>query len=164
MQEGDTILRELILLLAVSLPITFLFHKMRLPALVGFLITGIVLGPHGAALVTDTSVVERLAEIGVVLLLFTIGLEFSLEDIMRSSRQLFVGGGLQVSLTIAAVTGIALYFGFPPPQAVFFGFLASLEQHGHRAEDVLGPGGAGLRPMEGSPRGSFCSRTSQSCP
>ncbi|MEK6697508.1 MAG: cation:proton antiporter [Nitrospirota bacterium] len=126
MQEGDTILRELILLLAVSLPITFLFHKMRLPALVGFLITGIVLGPHGAALVTDTSVVERLAEIGVVLLLFTIGLEFSLEDIMRSSRQLFVGGGLQVSLTIAAVTGIALYFGFPPPQAVFFGFLASL--------------------------------------
>jgi monovalent cation:H+ antiporter-2, CPA2 family len=126
MHESDTILRELILLLAVSLPITFLFHKIRLPALVGFLITGIILGPHGAALVTDTSVVERLAEIGVVLLLFTIGLEFSLEDIMRSSRQLFVGGGLQVGLTIAAVTGIALYFGFPLPQAVFFGFLASL--------------------------------------
>jgi CPA2 family monovalent cation:H+ antiporter-2 len=126
MHEGDTILRELILLLAVSLPITFLFHKMRLPALVGFLITGIILGPHGAAMVTDTTVVERLAEIGVVLLLFTIGLEFSLDDIMRSSRQLFVGGGLQVVLTVAAVTGIALFFDFPLPQAVFFGFLASL--------------------------------------
>jgi CPA2 family monovalent cation:H+ antiporter-2 len=126
MHEGDTILRELILLLAASLPITFLFHKMRLPALVGFLITGIILGPYGAAFVTDTTVVERLAEIGVVLLLFTIGLEFSLEDIMRSSRQLFVGGGLQVVLTIGAVTGIALSFGFPLPQAVFFGFLASL--------------------------------------
>ncbi len=126
MHEGDTILRELILLLAASLPITFLFHKMRLPALVGFLITGIILGPHGAAFVTDTTVVERLAEIGVVLLLFTIGLEFSIEDIMRSSRQLFVGGGLQVVLTVAAVTGISLIFGFPLPQAVFFGFLASL--------------------------------------
>src|SRR5512143_91539 len=126
MHEGDLILRELILLLAVSLPITFLFHKMRLPALVGFLITGIILGPNGAALVVDTIVVEQLAEIGVVLLLFTIGLEFSIEDIMRSSRQLFVGGGLQVVLTVTAVTGIALAFGHPLPQAVFFGFLASL--------------------------------------
>jgi CPA2 family monovalent cation:H+ antiporter-2 len=126
MHEGDTILRELILLLAVSLPITFVFHKMRLPALVGFLITGIILGPHGAALVTDTTVVERLAEIGVVLLLFTIGLEFSIEDIMRSSRQFIIGGGLQVLLTIATVTGIAMLFSFPLHQAVFFGFLASL--------------------------------------
>jgi CPA2 family monovalent cation:H+ antiporter-2 len=126
MHEGDIILRELILLLAVSLPITFLFHKIRLPALVGFLITGIILGPHGLAMVTDTTVVERLAEIGVVLLLFTIGLEFSIEDIMRSGRQFIIGGGLQVLLTIAAVAGLALSLGFPLPQAVFFGFLASL--------------------------------------
>jgi CPA2 family monovalent cation:H+ antiporter-2 len=126
MHPGDTILRELILLLAVSLPITFLFHKMRLPALVGFLITGIILGPHGAALVPDTTVVERLAEIGVVLLLFTIGLEFSIEDIMRSSREFIVGGGLQVLFTIALVMGIALALKFPLYHAVFFGFLASL--------------------------------------
>jgi CPA2 family monovalent cation:H+ antiporter-2 len=70
--------------------------------------------------------VERLAEIGVVLLLFTIGLEFSIEDIMRSGRQFVVGGGLQVLLTVAAVTGIALLLKFPLPQAVFFGFLSSL--------------------------------------
>lgn len=126
MHEGDIILRELILLLAVSLPITFLFHKMRLPALVGFLITGIILGPHGAAMITDTTVVEQLAEIGVVLLLFTIGLEFSIEDIMRSSRQFIISGSLQVLLTIAAVMGIALLFQYPLQQAVFFGFLASL--------------------------------------
>jgi CPA2 family monovalent cation:H+ antiporter-2 len=77
-------------------------------------------------MVTDTTVVERLAEIGVVLLLFTIGLEFSIEDVMRQSRQFIVGGGLQVLLTIGAVTGISLSFGFPLSQAVFFGFLASL--------------------------------------
>ena len=126
MHEGDIILRELIMLLAVSLPITFLFHKMRLPALVGFLITGILLGPHGIALVTDTTVVERLAEIGVVLLLFTVGLEFSIESIMRSSRLLVTGGGLQVLATLAAVMGIAMAFGTPLPQAIFYGFLASL--------------------------------------
>lgn len=121
-----TIFRELIILLAVSLPITFIFHKMRLPALVGFLITGVLIGPHGTAFITETRAVERLAEIGVVLLLFTVGLEFSIADIMRSSRQFLIGGGTQVLLTIAAVTGIAMAFHSPLPQAVFFGFLASL--------------------------------------
>jgi len=125
-EQEITIFRELIILLAVSLPITFLFHKMRLPALVGFLITGVLIGPHGTAFITETRAVERLAEIGVVLLLFTVGLEFSIADIMRSSRQFLIGGGIQVLLTIAAVTGIAMAFHSPLPQAVFFGFLASL--------------------------------------
>jgi CPA2 family monovalent cation:H+ antiporter-2 len=124
--DEATILRELIILLAVSLPITFLFHKIRLPALVGFLITGVLIGPHGGAIITDTSVVERLAEIGVVLLLFTVGLEFSLADILRSGRQLLLGGGLQVLLTIGTVAVIAFLFQYPPPQDLFFGFLASL--------------------------------------
>jgi CPA2 family monovalent cation:H+ antiporter-2 len=70
--------------------------------------------------------VERLADVGVVLLLFTVGLEFSIEDIMRSGRQLLLGGGTQVVLTVGAVAGIALLFGYPMTQALFFGFLASL--------------------------------------
>ena len=127
MQETEiTILRELIILLAVSLPITYVFHRAKLPALVGFLITGVLIGPHGAAIITETSTVERLANIGVVLLLFTVGMEFSIPDILKSSRSFLVGGGMQVLLTIAAVMGIAFAFGFPLPQAVFFGFLASL--------------------------------------
>ncbi len=121
-----TILRELIILLAVSLPITFLFHKAKLPALVGFLITGVLIGPYGAAVITETEVVERLADIGVVLLLFTVGLEFSLADIIRSGRRFLLGGGFQVVLTIGAVAGISILFHYPLPQALFFGFLASL--------------------------------------
>ncbi|MCK9419160.1 MAG: cation:proton antiporter [Nitrospirae bacterium] len=127
MQDQEiTILRELIIILAVSLPITYLFHRAKLPALVGFLITGVLIGPYGAAIITETRVVERLADIGVVLLLFTVGLEFSIADIMKSGRQFLIGGGTQVLLTIAAVTGIALLFHYPLPQALFFGFLASL--------------------------------------
>jgi CPA2 family monovalent cation:H+ antiporter-2 len=121
-----TILRELIILLAVSLPITYLFHRAKLPALVGFLITGVLIGPYGTAIITRTEVVERLADIGVVLLLFTVGLEFSLQDIMRSGRQFLMGGATQVLLTIAAVAGIAYALNAPVPQALFFGFLASL--------------------------------------
>jgi monovalent cation:H+ antiporter-2, CPA2 family len=121
-----TILRELIIILAVSLPITYLFHRAKLPALVGFLITGVLIGPYGTAIITETHVIERLAEVGVVLLLFTVGMEFSIADIMRSGRQLLIGGGTQVVLTIAVIMGIALVLGYPLPQALFFGFLASL--------------------------------------
>ncbi len=119
-------LRELIILLAVSLPITFLFHKVRLPALVGFLLTGVLIGPNGAAVITETLVVERLADVGVVLLLFTVGLEFSIADILRSGKQLLLGGGTQVLLTVAVVAAVGLALSFPLAQAVFFGFLASL--------------------------------------
>jgi len=127
MQEHEiNILRELIILLAVSLPITYVFHRAKLPALVGFLITGVLIGPHGTGVITEIRVVERLADVGVVLLLFTVGLEFSIDDIIRSGRQFLIGGGTQVILTIAAVAGIATVFHYPLPQAVFFGFLASL--------------------------------------
>jgi len=122
----STILRELIILLAVSLPITFVFHKAKLPALVGFLITGVLIGPYGTGIITETSAVERLAEIGVVLLLFTVGLEFTIADIMRSGRLFLLGGGLQVLLTIAAVAVIAYLAAYPISQDLFFGFLASL--------------------------------------
>jgi CPA2 family monovalent cation:H+ antiporter-2 len=127
MHEGEaTILRELIILLAVSLPITYLFHRVKLPALVGFLITGVLIGPNGTAIITETSVVERLADIGVVVLLFSVGLEFSIADILKSSRSFLVGGGTQMLLTIVVVTGMSVLFGFSLPQSVFFGFLASL--------------------------------------
>jgi CPA2 family monovalent cation:H+ antiporter-2 len=127
MQEQEiTILRELIIILAASLPITYLFHRAKLPALVGFLITGVLIGPYGTAIITETLVIERLAEVGVVLLLFTVGMEFSIADIARSGRQLLIGGGSQVALTIIVIMGIALALGYPLPQAVFFGFLASL--------------------------------------
>ncbi len=121
-----TILRELIIILAASLPITFLFHRAKLPALVGFLVTGVLIGPYGTAIITEIQVIERLAEVGVVLLLFTVGMEFSIADIARSGRQLLVGGGAQVLLTIVVIMGFALVLGYPLPQAVFFGFLASL--------------------------------------
>ena len=125
-QQEVTILRELIILLAVSLPITYIFHRVKLPALVGFLITGVLIGPYGAAVITETRVVERLADMGVVLLLFTVGLEFSIQDILRSGRQFLIGGGVQVLLTVAAVAGLAVLFHYSLPQALFFGFLASL--------------------------------------
>jgi monovalent cation:H+ antiporter-2, CPA2 family len=120
------ILKELLILLAVSLPVVFLCGRLRLPAMIGFMISGVVIGPFGLALIQDASQVEILAEIGVCLLLFTVGLEFSLRRILEMRRTVFFGGGLQVALTTIATTAIFTAFGRPVRQAIFIGFLVAL--------------------------------------
>jgi CPA2 family monovalent cation:H+ antiporter-2 len=90
------------------------------------MITGVLIGPHGLGLIKDVHAIEVLAEIGVALLLFTIGLEFSLRSILEMKRLVLVGGGLQVILTSLLVTGIAYLLGRTINQAVFFGFLFAL--------------------------------------
>lgn len=120
------ILEELVILLAVSILIIFISHRIRLPSVVGFLLTGILIGPGGLSLVKDTETIDVLAEIGVVMLLFMIGLEFTLERLKRIQRNFWVGGGLQVLLTVAAALLILVVLKVPVKDAVFYGFLISL--------------------------------------
>jgi CPA2 family monovalent cation:H+ antiporter-2 len=120
------ILEELVILLAVSILIIFISHRIRLPSVVGFLLTGILIGPGGLSLVKDTETIDVLAEIGVVMLLFMIGLEFTLERLKRIQRNFWVGGGLQVFLTITAALLILVVLKVPAKEAVFYGFLISL--------------------------------------
>lgn len=117
---------ELLLLLLASVPITFLFTRLRLPTIVGFMITGIVIGPYGLGLIREAEAIDFLAEIGVALLLFTIGLEFSLRRIMEMRRLVLFGGGLQVVLTVALVAASAYLLNRTVSQALFFGFLFAL--------------------------------------
>jgi len=120
------ILTDLLILLLSALPIAFLCHRLRLPVIVGFMLTGVIIGPSGLGLIRDIHAVEILAEIGVVLLLFTIGLEFSLRRMMEMKRLVLVGGGLQVVFTMLLVIGLAYLNGRALSQAVFFGFLFAL--------------------------------------
>ena len=120
------LLEEILILLVTSLPIAFLCKRLRLPVIVGFIITGVVIGPYGMGLIKDSTAVESLAEIGVVLLLFTVGLELSLRRVLELKRLVLLGGGLQVVLTTALVTGVAYWLGRPVNQAIFFGFLLAL--------------------------------------
>jgi CPA2 family monovalent cation:H+ antiporter-2 len=99
---------------------------LRMVPLVGFLLTGVVLGPHALGVVRDLEVVEGAAEVGVILLLFTIGIEFSLERLARIRRLIFGAGGLQVGLTTALIAAVVLVAGGSWRAAVFTGFLASL--------------------------------------
>jgi CPA2 family monovalent cation:H+ antiporter-2 len=90
------------------------------------MLTGIAIGPSGFGLIKEISAIEVLAEIGVMLLLFTIGLEFSLKRLAEMKRLVLIGGGLQIIVTITATAAIAVTFGRPMTQAVFFGFLVAL--------------------------------------
>src|SRR3989304_6358003 len=107
--EEFEVLKSLVVIFGVSATVVFILHRLRLPPIVGFLIAGICLGPHGFRFINDIHGVELLAEIGIILLLFTIGLEFSLKKLLRF-RSTVIGGGLaQVSLTIAT-TATVTYF------------------------------------------------------
>lgn len=126
MPETLPLLQDLLVLLLASVPIAFIFNLLRLPTIVGFMITGVLIGPHGLRLIHDTHAIEVLAEIGVVLLLFTIGLEFSLRRILEMKRMVLLGGGLQVTLTTLLATALAYLLGRSLNQAIFFGFLFAL--------------------------------------
>lgn len=120
------ILEELVILLAASILIISLSHRVKIPSVVGFLLTGILIGPGGFSLVKDTETIGVLAEIGVVMLLFMVGLEFTLERLKRIRKEFWLGGSLQVLLTTAAAVVIFAALKVPARDAVFYGFLISL--------------------------------------
>ena len=126
MTQETLVMRELILLASSSLAVLLLFRRLRLPATVGFIITGILIGPGSFGLVGDPEMVRTLAEFGVVILLFTVGLEFSFADLRRLGRRALVGGALQVLLTVAVVAAVLMANGRHPARALFLGMLVSL--------------------------------------
>ena len=120
------LLPDLLILFALSVAAALAFHRLRLPPIVGFLITGVISGPYGFGLIRNIADVESLAEIGVVLLLFTVGLEFSLQHLARLRRFLFIGGALQVGVTIAVTAALARLLDVAWPVAIFLGMLVAL--------------------------------------
>src|SRR5262245_51817809 len=119
-------LRDLVVVLGVSVASVFLLGKLRLPSLAGFLLTGVIVGPHGLGLISGVHDVERIAEVGAVFLLFSVGVDFSLEKLVRIRREALVGGSLQVLLTGAAFAGLALLLKQPLNRAVLIGCLGSV--------------------------------------
>ncbi len=117
---------DLLLIFAVSIAVVFAFHKLRLPSIAGFLVAGALIGPHGLNLISDLEQVRVLAEIGVILLLFSIGVEFSLPHLTAARGLLLIGGPLQVLGVVLLVAMIGWGLGLPAEQAFFWGCLLSL--------------------------------------
>ncbi|HUT53889.1 MAG TPA: cation:proton antiporter [bacterium] len=120
------LLSDIIIILALSVLALLACSRLRVPSIIGLVIAGVVAGPRGAGLISSVHEVDTLAEIGVVLLLFTIGVEFSMRSLLKIRKLVVWGGGAQVLLTAAACYGLARLLGRPPAEAVFWGFLFAM--------------------------------------
>ncbi|MZH05317.1 MAG: potassium transporter Kef [Nitrospinae bacterium] len=120
------LIEDLAILLLVSLPINLLFHKIKLPSVTGYLLAGVLIGPYGGQAIEDVESVKHLAELGVILLLFVIGLEFSLTRLLKDLVSILGVGGLQLILTAGSVGWIFHLYGFAQNQSIAYGLLAAL--------------------------------------
>lgn len=120
------LLDDLVVIFALGLLVTLLLSRLHLPATAGLLLAGALLGPGALGAVPSIHAIEMLAEVGVVLLLFTVGLEFSLSRFVHIGRMVVLGGSLQVGITALATFGIVLALGMAGPKALFYGFAVAL--------------------------------------
>ena len=114
-------LSQILILLAGSLLVLSLVRRFKLPPILGYLLVGMVLGPHALGLVPSVTSVQVLAEIGVVFLVFTLGLEFSLGRMVAMKSEVLGIGGLQVLLCGLAFGGMAVAFGVHAGAAIVIG-------------------------------------------
>ena len=117
---------DLVIIFGIAFAIMLAALRFKLPGLIGLLVTGAICGPKGLGLITASAEVEALSEIGVALLLFGVGLELSLKRFLRTFRQVLVGGGFQVTLTLVVGILFSAFIGRPWGEAFFFGCLLSL--------------------------------------
>jgi len=119
-------LGDILIIIGLSAVVLYLCHRAGIPVIVGYLLTGIVAGPYGFRLVGDIEAVRVLAELGIVALLFTIGLEFSFRNLIQLKRTALLGGSLQVIATFFIAAAAAQFFDQPPGEAILIGFLTAL--------------------------------------
>ena len=119
-------LTDLVIIIAASLPLLFLFRRLGLPPIASFVMTGILIGPSGLRLVQSIESVNVAAEIGVVLLLFTVGMEVSLSRLLQTSLRIYVLAAGQIVVTALAGFAAAQLLGLAPGAAVVVGLVLSV--------------------------------------
>ncbi len=117
----NSVLEDVLLLLMATLAVVVGLKRLRLPSILAFLLVGMVVGPHALGWVEATETTGTLAEFGVVFLLFTLGLEFSLPRLIAMRGEVFTLGGLQVLGTTAAAAAVGWALGLAPPVAILLG-------------------------------------------
>lgn len=140
MQHSLPLITTIASALGMALVFGLIAARLKLPALVGYLLAGILIGPFTPGYVADTSIAGELAEIGVMLLMFGVGLHFSLEDLLEVKKIALPGAVLQIAVATALGTAVALYWGWGLGGAIVFGLalsvastvvlLRALEAHG----------------------------------
>jgi len=121
-----SILDSILILLAVSIAVTTFLHRFHLPSILGYLIIGVVVGPYVLNWIPFNANTQELAEFGVVFLLFTVGLEFSLPKLAAMKTTVFGFGGLQVIIAVLVTTGMGVMFGMTMPESIVVGSVVAM--------------------------------------
>ncbi len=120
------IFKELLFIVGFSIIVFFISHRLKLPAVGGFITTGVLIGPSGLGLISDPHRIDLLAEIGVMLLLFAVGIEFSIEKLKEMKKKFWLAGMLQVSITITLTFLFLSFLSLTFSEKIFYGSLISL--------------------------------------
>lgn len=148
------IITSLLIVFSLVLAIAVLFRLLKLPVILGYIVVGAVVGPYALGWLPDLTIINKFAEFGIVLLMFTIGLKFSLSEIWRLKIPVFILGGFQVVLTTIITTLIGLSLKMTVDAALIVGGIAAMSstamvvkqlddqgelhwKHGHNAFSVL---------------------------
>lgn len=110
--SGTNIMLAAVIIILLSILLLYLGNRFNIPSIVSFLIIGILVGPFGLAIIQDEANIEMIGQIGIILLLFTIGLEFSFEKLLGAWKAIIIGGIIQVCTTIAAIAAITYWIGW----------------------------------------------------
>ncbi|MHB8101523.1 MAG: cation:proton antiporter domain-containing protein [Methanosarcina sp.] len=121
----DSLLANVDVILGFAIFILTIFYRFQVPPVLGFLVTGILIGPYGLGILNGGESVLN-ADLGIIFLLFTIGVDLSLKELWKMKKDLILGGTLQIILTTAVVFIICSAIGFSPATSTFLGFLISL--------------------------------------
>ena len=121
--EGFFFFKKLLIILGFSIPVIYIFNKIKLPSIIGFLITGVIIGPFGLKLIDDTAGIQFMAEIGVAFLLFTIGIEIQLSRFLKNLSEILLTGGLQILCTFVVGMFVGLSMQLSVSQSIFIGFI-----------------------------------------
>src|SRR6476646_1445992 len=126
MQHGATLITTMVAAFGLALVLGYAATRAKLPPLVGYLIAGVLLGPATTGLVADVNLAQELAEIGVILLMFGVGLHFSLDDLLSVGRIAIPGALAQIAGATALGMGLAWWLGWSMSAGVVFGLALSV--------------------------------------
>ena len=120
------LLKDIVIIFALSTLVNYLFTRINVPTIIGYLFTGVIAGPYLLGIISSPHQIELIAEIGVVLLMFTIGMEFSVNHLFRIRRIVFLGGFMQLVLTAGITMLLARVYKMEWSGAIFVGFMTAL--------------------------------------
>lgn len=123
---GSAILQDLVVVMVIAAAVTILFYRLRQPVVLGYLLAGAIVGPHAMRLVIDTASIDGLAELGIIFLMFGVGLEFDLRKLRKVGVKATIAAGVQIALMIWIGFEVGKALGWSLMDSIFLGAIISM--------------------------------------